>query len=102
MKSTRHHLELSVIRLDFQPSENLIEDSVVQYVHRIKNGEGLPALIVRFDGEHYFLQDGFHRVEAAKRCGVRSLEAEVFPGTLDDMEREFQEYVRALRKSFTE
>jgi ParB-like chromosome segregation protein Spo0J len=49
-----------------------------------------------------FLEDGFHRVEAAKRAGVGEIEAEVLPGTLADMEADFQEYLKALKKSLSD
>ena len=35
--------------------------------------------------------------KAAKRCGVKSLKAEVRTGTLQEMEREWQDYIKALR-----
>ena len=60
----------------------------------VKTYEGVR--LVRFDGTEYFLQDGFHRVEAARREGMEELEAEIKPGTLAEMESEFREYVRAL------
>lgn len=57
----------SALRLDFQSRENLDEESVHRYAQTLRNGESLPAIYVRFDGTSYFLQDGFHRVEAARR-----------------------------------
>jgi hypothetical protein len=90
-------LHLDVIRLDFQPAENLIEETVQMYVESLKCGQTLPLLSVRFDGSNYFLEDGFHRLEAAKRCGVETLRAEIFDGTLAEMEGDFQDYLKQLR-----
>ena len=96
-RETSRSLHISAIRLDFQPAENLIEETVQMYVEQLKRGEILPLLRVRFDGRNYFLEDGFHRVEAAKRCGVKTLDAEVLPGTLTEMESEFEDYLKRLR-----
>ncbi|GEM_PF-6664755 len=83
-------VSISNIRLDFQLPEVLDREKVIEYVNKIKHRETLPLIQVRFDGENYFLQDGFHRVEAAKRCGLKTLKAEVTKGTIKDMEEEFQ------------
>ena len=90
-------LRIETIRLDFQPAENLIEETVQKYVACLKCGEELAPLSVRFDGHTYFLADGFHRVAAAKRCGVTTLEADVTPGTLEEMEAEFSDHLKRLR-----
>ena len=83
-------ISLSKIRLDFQPAEVLDEEKVFEYVNALKRRKALPVIQLRFDGRNYFLQDGFHRVEAAKRCGLKTLKAEITPGTIEDMELEFQ------------
>jgi hypothetical protein len=67
-----------------------------------KRGEKLAAVRLRFNGTDYFLEDGFHRVEATKRVGVEEIEAEILPGTLADMEANYQEYLKALRESLSE
>ena len=99
LNERRTGLRISVIRLDFQPKENLIEERVQVYVDRLKRGETLPMLRVRFDGRNYFLEDGFHRVEAARRCGRKTLLSEILPGTLDSMEADFRDYLKHLRNS---
>ncbi len=92
-------LSLDQIRFDFQPSENLTEETVADYLSRIQAGETLEPVRVRFDGESYFLEDGFHRVEAMRRAGIATIDAEVLPGTLDEMEARFQEYLKELKAS---
>jgi len=90
-------IPLSKIRLDFQPPEVLDEEKVLEYIDTLRHRKALPLIQLRFDGSNYFLQDGFHRVEAANRCGLKTLKAEITPGTLEDMERQFQaELKRAL------
>ena len=42
-----------------------------------------PIVVFRHRGTFY-LADGFHRVEAARRVGIEKLRAEVRPGTLED------------------
>jgi ParB-like chromosome segregation protein Spo0J len=81
-------IPLSNIMLNFQPSEVLDEEKVLEYVNMLRHRKALPVIQVRFDGVNYFLQDGFHRVEAAKRCGLKTLKAEITPGTLEDMHKE--------------
>jgi hypothetical protein len=85
--------------MDFQPPENLIEETVLAYVNCLNGGNTLAWLRVRFDGHNYFLEDGFHRVEAARRCGLKSLKAEILPGSLAEMEVEFRDYLKRLRES---
>jgi hypothetical protein len=92
-------LPISSIRLDFQPPENLDEDSVDLYIEVLQRGGALPPVRVRFDGLNYFLEDGFHRVEAARRVGVDGIDADVLPGTLEDMEADFREYLQKLKAS---
>lgn len=91
-------IQLNILRLDFQPSENLIEETVWQYTEKLRKGDALPPLYVRFDGSNYFLQDGFHRVEAARRVGITELDAEVSPGTLAEMESEFRDALKAIKQ----
>ena len=67
----------------------------------LQRGEELPPVRVRFDGTDYFLEDGFRRVEAAKRVGVGEIEAEVLSGTLADMKANFQEHVKALKRALS-
>jgi len=95
-------MRLSELRLDFQPPENLLEDEVSRYVEKLRSGQSFPPVYVRFDGVNYFLQDGFHRVEAAKREGVEELAAEIAPGTLADIEAEFQDSLKAIRAGLRE
>lgn len=90
-------LRIAQIRLAFQPAECLIEETVQAYVDRLKRGDRLTPLRVRFDGASYFLEDGFHRLEAARRLRLKTVEARIIPGTLAEMETEYGDYLKRLR-----
>jgi hypothetical protein len=62
------------------------------------------AIELRSNGAHhlllrwlYFLPDGFHGVEAARRLGWSEIDAEILLGTLQDMEAEFREMLNVLK-----
>jgi hypothetical protein len=90
-------LRISTIRLDFQPSGNLLPETVQTYIERLKRGDKLPPVRVRFDGKSYWLEDGFHRFEAARKIGRKTIAAEVIPGTLAEMEDHFNDYLKRLK-----
>ena len=91
-------IKLSVLRLDFQPLENLIEENVQEMMQQIAAGQIPEPIEVRFDGEYYFIEDGFHRVEAARRCGLSEIDANISPGTLQEMEDEFSGFLEKLKQ----
>jgi hypothetical protein len=95
----RSFLRISEIGLDFQPASHLIEETVEQYACRMRQGDPLPPVRVRFDGTNYYCEDGFHRLEAARRIGLEKIEAEILPGTLAEMENNFEKYLKALKRS---
>src|SRR5690625_5164657 len=43
---------------------------VQEYADAMKAGSVFPPVTAFYDGEEYWLADGFHRVEAAKLCGL--------------------------------
>lgn len=92
-------LPVRSLRLDFQPPENRSEEKVIEYLVVLQGGGVLPSVRVRFDGTSYFLEDGFHRVEAAQRFGLDEVDADVLPGTLEEMEAEWREYLKKLKAS---
>jgi uncharacterized ParB-like nuclease family protein len=90
-------IKIDILRLDFQAAECLIEETVRDKMQQIANGQPLEPILVRFDGESYFVQDGFHRVEAARRSGISEIDAEISPGTMQEMEHEFRKFLDALK-----
>ena len=79
-------LELEKIRRDggTQPRERTDHDTVTEYSEAMGRGEVFPAVRVIYDGESYWLVDGFHRIEAAERCELPQFECEVLQGTQVD------------------
>ena len=75
------------IRLDggTQPRAKIDQAVCNDYGERMKAGEKFPAIDVFFDGEDYWLADGFHRVEAyVLALPGEAIECNVFQGTLQD------------------
>lgn len=79
-------LKLSLIRLDggTQPRAALNREVIADYCERMREGTPFKPIIAYFDGENYWLADGFHRVDAAKQAGIAEIEAEIIQGTLSD------------------
>ena len=48
------------------------------------DGAVFPPVIVFHDGADYWLADGFHRVEAARKIDRKEIEAEIRDGTARD------------------
>jgi len=57
--------------------------TVEDYADAMLNGATFPAVVAYYDGTDYWLADGFHRVEAAKRANVE-LAVDVRAGTVRD------------------
>jgi hypothetical protein len=91
-------LQVGEIQLGFQSPENIIEERVLEYVEKIRHGDNLPAIRVRFDGRNYYCEDGFHRLEAARRTGLKEIQACILKGTLPQMEANFQRYLKRLKR----
>lgn len=79
-------IKLSDIRTDggTQPRAGLNEQCVADYTESINNGSQFPPAVVFYDGETYWLADGFHRVAANKSCGAESMLCDVRTGTYQD------------------
>lgn len=79
-------LPISLIRLDGGTQNRAQLDWVViaEYSEEMKIGARFPAIDVTYDGETYWLVDGFHRVNAAKDANLETILANVKPGTRED------------------
>jgi len=77
-------LSLDSIRRDgdTQPRATLNAAQVSEYHRALLDGDKLPPVTVFFDGEIYWLADGFHRFEAAKAAGHETISADVVAGNL--------------------
>jgi hypothetical protein len=90
-------LRIERIRLGSQPQDNLIEECVIAYRDRMRYRAKIDPVLVYFDGENYFLKDGFQRIEAALRLGRKTILAEVIPGTRAGMAAEWKRFLAALK-----
>jgi hypothetical protein len=62
-----------------------ISRSVVgRYANAMRAGTEFPPVRIWFDGDNYWLSDGFQRIAAAELIGLPRFRAEIFPGTLED------------------
>ncbi len=59
-------------------------DVVLDYAEDMATGATFPPVVVYHDGTYYWLADGFHRVEAARKIGCETIETEVIEGTARD------------------
>jgi ParB-like chromosome segregation protein Spo0J len=80
------NLPLHNIRRDggTQPRDSLNEEAVQGYAERLADGDTFPPVTVFFDGETYWLADGFHRAAASEQVSLTEIRAEVRQGTRRD------------------
>lgn len=79
-------LQLNQIRRDggTQPREYTDSEVIRDYREDMERGDVFPPVKVVYDGESYWLVDGFHRIEAAERLELAAFECEVIQGTQTD------------------
>lgn len=79
-------LEISKIRTDgsTQARASLDQDAIADYAEAYRAGAAMPPVMLFYDGAHYWLADGFHRLAAAKLAGLLQIQEEITPGSLDD------------------
>lgn len=70
--------------LDVQPREYMRTDVIKEYAEAYKEGAAFPPVIVFFDGHLFWLADGFHRVEAAEKAGLKKIRVDLREGTKRD------------------
>ena len=71
---------------EIQQRSRINDETVVEYMEVMKRdgASAFPPLDVFFDGEVYWLSDGFHRLAAAGRAGLESFDCKVRRGTRSD------------------
>lgn len=87
MKGFTDNLEIRHIRTDggTQARVGLLDERVVSdYAQDVTEGAIFPPVVVFFDGTHYWLADGFHRVAAFKLAQKLRIPAEISQGSLRD------------------
>lgn len=59
-------------------------ETILEYADDMLSGATFPPVVVYFDGANYWLGDGYHRVEAARKIERATIEADVKEGTQRD------------------
>lgn len=79
-------VSISEIALDggTQPRGALCERTVGDYAEALAEGAEFPPIGVVYDGEQYWLWDGYHRTHAHIRLGREEIDAVVRQGTQED------------------
>ncbi len=89
---TTELLNIELIRTDggTQSRAGLYEKTLATYVDDLRNGDQFPPVDVVYDGQHYWLYDGYHRHEAHRRAGSTQIAANVHQG--DQAEAQWRSY----------
>ncbi len=79
-------MPISQIKIDsqIQSRENINQETVAEYAQQLKEGIDFPPVTVFFDGEIYWLADGFHRIAAAILADLQEFPAEIKHGSKRD------------------
>lgn len=67
-----------------QPRCEISQNVVVEYADAIGRGETLPPPVAFYDGQDYWLADGFHRAAAVRQIGNPFMLCEIRQGTRRD------------------
>jgi hypothetical protein len=67
-----------------QSRAELSDDTIAEYCADMLSGSKFPPAVVFYDGEQYWLADGFHRKAASARAGTTGMHVEVRQGTRKD------------------
>lgn len=79
-------LRIDQIRTDggTQPRAALNYEVIEEYIEAIRAGAKFPPIEVFYDGENYWLADGFHRRDAHFGADLEEIDCHVNQGTLQD------------------
>ncbi|RCJ20104.1 hypothetical protein A6S26_05130 [Nostoc sp. ATCC 43529] len=86
LKIEASKIQLANIKLDggTQSRAGINQQVVGEYAVAWRDGAKFPAIIVFYDGENYWLADGFHRCISAKQANLAEIEADIRQGTRRD------------------
>jgi hypothetical protein len=78
-------IELIVLHDDTQPRVKFTQEEIAaDYAKLMAEGREFPPVDVFFDGEEYWLADGYHRLMAAEGLGWEEIDCTVHDGDLAD------------------
>lgn len=80
------NISIDRVRIDGQTQmrAKLDETTVAEYSDAIAGGVTFPKMEVYFDGNYYWLADGFHRLQAYRRNHKKRVSVSVHKGTKED------------------
>lgn len=67
-----------------QPRVALSQDTINEYCEAHINGDDFPNIVVFLVNNKYYLADGWHRLEAAKKAKITEMTCDVIKGTYRD------------------
>jgi len=75
------NIEIAIIKTHgLQTRAELSNETIKEYIEASEGGAVFPPIAVYFDKTDYWLADGFHRLEAARRMGWKKIRAHVEDG----------------------
>lgn len=79
-------IKLDDLRIDggTQGRSVIDQSTVYNYLEHMKEGDEFPRMFAVFDGSTYWLVDGFHRYHAYKLLGIKEINIDYKPGTLQE------------------
>ncbi|MCC5644821.1 hypothetical protein LC607_18120 [Nostoc sp. CHAB 5824] len=79
-------IQIATIKLDggTQSRAGINQQVIDEYAAAWRDGAKFPPIIAFYDGENYWLADGFHRCISAKQANVAEIEADIRQGTRRD------------------
>lgn len=79
-------IDIAKIKIDSkaQSRMKLCKATIDEYAEAYKEGVKFPPVTLFYDGESYWLADGFHRYFGAKHAKIKQIQEDVTPGTLRD------------------
>lgn len=79
-------LLISAVNIDggTQARAGLSDETIRDYMLDMLSGATFPPVVVFYDGEVYWLADGFHRLQATKQAGQAYIAADLRQGTRRD------------------
>ena len=79
-------IKLDDLRIDggTQGRSVIDQPTVYNYLEHMKEGDEFPRMFAVYDGATYWLVDGFHRYHAYKLLGIKEINIDYKPGTLEE------------------
>lgn len=81
---TQLRLRQITISKEIQPRAGLSQDTINEYCDAHIEGDIFPNIVVFDDGNRHWLADGWHRIKAAEKAKITSIECDIIRGTKRD------------------